>query len=183
MDSEKKKSKDLNFREEMTDVKPLRGAGRIDPIPAMTPAVTRHRNQEDHKERREYPDIQGEPAVLEKGEELLFLCPGQQKRKLQRLRRGYFNVADIIDLHHLGEETAKVVLLEFIEMAVDRQMECIRIIHGKGLRSPNQPRLKMMTNHILRKHPRVIAFVSCRPVEGGTGATNVLLSLSGGSGR
>ena len=32
-----------------------------------------------------------------------------------------------------------------------------------------------MTNRVLRKHPRVIAFASCRPVDGGTGATDVLL--------
>lgn len=31
-----------------------------------------------------------------------------------------------------------------------------------------------------RKHPRVVAFASCRPVDGGTGATDVLLSLQTG---
>jgi len=183
MDSEKKKAKVLNFRDEMVDVRPLRGAGRIDPVPAMTPAVARQRELDDREVIRELLDFHGDPAELETGEELLFLRPGQQKQTLRRLRRGHFSVADTIDLHHMGVETAKAVLCDFIEMALDRHMGCIRIIHGKGLRSRQLPKLKMMTNHVLRKHPRVVAFASCRPLDGGTGATNVLLSRRNGPGR
>jgi DNA-nicking Smr family endonuclease len=183
MASEKKKTKDLNFREAMSDVRPIRSAGRIDPIPAMTPAFARQREQDDCAVLQELLDFQGDPAELETGEELLFLRPGHQKRTLRRLRRGYFSVADTIDLHHMGVETAKKVLLDFIEMALARHMGCVRVIHGKGLRSRHLPRLKMMTNHTLRKHPRVVAFASCRPVDGGTGATNVLLSQRRGSSR
>jgi DNA-nicking Smr family endonuclease len=76
----------------------------------------------------------------------------------------------------MGVETAKQVLVDFIEQALNRGAGCVRIIHGKGLRSRNLPLLKIMTKHTLRKHPRVVAFASCRPVDGGTGATNVLLS-------
>lgn len=183
MDSEKKSTEDLSFREAMADVRPLRSAGRIEPIPAKTPAIAVQREQDDLAVLQELLQYEGDPGELETGEELLFLRAGHQKRIIRRLRRGYFSVSDTIDLHHMGVETAKKVLLDFIEQALDRHIGCVRVVHGKGLRSRHLPRLKIMTNRTLRKHPSVIAFASCRPVDGGTGATNVLLSARRGSGR
>jgi DNA-nicking Smr family endonuclease len=113
---------------------------------------------------------------IETGEELLWLKPGYSQRTLRRLRRGHYSIGDTIDLHHMDVETAKQVLLDFIDQALQRNLGCVRVIHGKGLRSRDVPRLKVMTNRILYKHPRVIAYASCRPVDGGTGATDVLLS-------
>jgi DNA-nicking Smr family endonuclease len=78
-------------------------------------------------------------------------------------------------------KTARQVLLDFIDHSLGRRQSCVRVIHGKGLRSRDLPQLKLMCGRILRKHPRVIAFASCRPVDGGTGATNVLLSARPGS--
>ena len=130
------------------------------------------------QELLEYDD---DSIELQTGEELLFLRPGYQKRTLRRLRRGNFSATGTVDLHHMNVATAKQVLLDFLDHALARQLSCVRIIHGKGLRSKNLPRLKMMTNRVLRKHPRVVAFASCRPVDGGTGATDVLLSTRPGN--
>ena len=129
------------------------------------------------QELLEYDD---DSIELQTGEELLFLRPGYQKRTLRRLRRGYFSATGTVDLHHMNVATAKQVLLDFLDHALARQLSCVRIIHGKGLRSKNLPLLKMMTNRVLQKHPRVVAFASCRPVDGGTGATDVLLSTRPG---
>ena len=112
---------------------------------------------------------------METGEELLFLRPGVQKRYLRRLRRGRYSIADSLDLHQMNEATAARVLKEFIEMAAAKRMGCVRIIHGKGLRSRNGPKLKIMTRRLLSRHPLVLAFASCRPVDGGTGAVSILL--------
>jgi len=183
MHSEKKNTVDTSFREAMADVKPLRTPDRIEPIPRKTPAIAAQREKDDRNVLRELLEFKDDSAELETGEELLYLRPGHQQQTLKRLRRGYFSVSDTIDLHHMTVETAKRVLLDFIDRAVSRQMGCVRIVHGKGLRSHSLPRLKIMTNSTLRKHPRVIAFASCRPVEGGTGATNVLLSARKGAGR
>ena len=113
---------------------------------------------------------------LESGEELLYLKPGYQKRILRRLRRGHYSVEDTIDLHHMDVRTARQVLADFLDHAMANRLGCVRVIHGKGLRSRTLPRLKMMTKRVLAKHPSVIAFASSRPVAGGTGATEVLLS-------
>ena len=55
-------------------------------------------------------------------------------------------------------------------------LTCVKIIHGKGLRSgPHGPRLKQMTASLLIRRDRVVAFASARPNDGGTGAVYVLL--------
>jgi len=180
MDSEKKNTDDRTFRQAMADVEPLRAPERIEPVAKKTPALALQKERDERAVMQELLDYDDTAAELETGEELLYLRPGQQKRIFRRLRRGHYSVADTIDLHHMSVETAKQVLLDFLDQVLDRQLGCVRIIHGKGLRSRNLPRLKMMTNRVLRKHARVVAFASCRPVNGGTGATDVLLSAKPG---
>jgi len=165
----------------MADVTPLRAPDRIEPVPKKTPAQAVQKERDERAVLEELLDYNDTLAELETGEELLFLRPGYQKRILRRLRRGHFSAADTIDLHHMSIETAKQVLLDFLEQALERQQSCVRVIHGKGLRSRKLPQLKLMTNRVLRKHSRVVAFASCRPVDGGTGATDVLLSARQGN--
>ena len=174
--SSKNKNKDSEiFREAVSDVTPLPASGRIDPEPANTPPRAFQQELDDRAAIREL--LEGEHLdEPETGEELSWLRPGYQQRILRRLRRGHYSVADTIDLHHMDVDTAKQVLIDFIENAVRSKFGCIRIIHGKGLRSRDLPRLKVMTNRILFRHPRIVAYTSCRPVDGGTGATDALLS-------
>jgi DNA-nicking Smr family endonuclease len=180
MKSDKKTSEVDLFRQAMADVKPLRPADRIEPEPRRPAATARQRELDDQRVLQELLSL-GDLEEHETGEELLYLRPGYQTRLLRRLRRGHYSAADTIDLHHMDVATARQVLLDFIAYSLDRRYSCIRIIHGKGLRSRDVPRLKLLTGRILRKHPRVIAFASCRPVDGGTGATDVLLSARGGT--
>jgi len=181
MDSEKKNTDDRTFRQAMEDVTPLRTPDRIEPIPKKTPARAIQKKMDDQAVMNELLEYTDDSIELQTGEELLFLRPGYQKRILVRLRRGYFSATDTIDLHHMNVETAKQVLLDFLDHALARRLGCVRVVHGKGLRSRNLPLLKIMTNRVLRKHPRVVAFASCRQVDGGTGATDVLLSTRPGN--
>ena len=100
---------------------------------------------------------------------------GVQKRIMQKLKRGRFPVAEQLDLHNMTTQTGHTSLLEFIADAQYRKHECVRIIHGKGLRSENGPRLKLMTRQFLRDHPQVLAYTACKPSDGGSGAVDVLL--------
>jgi DNA-nicking Smr family endonuclease len=51
------------------------------------------------------------------------------------------------------------------------------VIHGKGLRSGHRgPVLKLAVSGVLRRTGAVLAYVSARQVDGGTGALYVLLS-------
>jgi DNA-nicking Smr family endonuclease len=52
----------------------------------------------------------------------------------------------------------------------------VRIIHGKGLNSPDGvPTIKNMVDRLLRQRADVLAFHSAPPAQGGTGAVLVLI--------
>jgi DNA-nicking Smr family endonuclease len=177
MNSGKKKNKDAElFRQAMTGVTPLGCDDRIEPVPMNTPASALQREIDEKAVLQESMLPESDPAELETGEEILFLRPGYQKRIMQRLRRGQYSIADTIDLHHMNAETAGQILQDFVRQSIERGYSCVRIIHGKGLRSRDVPRLKILTNRLLRRQSKVIAFASCRPMDGGTGAVDVLLS-------
>lgn len=117
-----------------------------------------------------------DPAVIEIGEELSYLREGHSPKLLRRLKRGQFSVQGEIDLHHMNAEAARASILELLEEAHAEGWHCVRIVHGKGLRSrPGGPVLKGLTDRILRRRSDVLAFASARPAQGGTGAVIVLL--------
>jgi DNA-nicking Smr family endonuclease len=169
------------FRDAVRDVKPL---GR--PGPAADPALKRVRRarpaarftRADRLAVLE-ESLHDEPIdpALASGEELVFHRAGIQSTVLRKLRRGDYRVQGEIDLHGLSVAEAKQALREFLAQALMRQWRCVRIIHGKGLRSGHRgPVLKGMVGTMLRKVGPVLAYVSARQVDGGTGAVYVLLS-------
>ena len=163
------------FRRTVGDVEPLKSAVRTDSRAPQPDPRPRYTQADEKAVMHELLELPQDPAVMETGEELLYLRPGVQKRYLRRLRRGRYSIADSMDLHQMNEATASRALKEFIEMAAVKRLGCVRIIHGKGLRSRNGPKLKIMTRRLLSRHPLVLAFASCRPVDGGTGAVSILL--------
>jgi len=117
-----------------------------------------------------------DPATLEVGEELGYLRDGYPPRLLRQLKRGQFSVQDEIDLHQMNAAAAQACIADFLAEAKHHGLRCVRIIHGKGLRSKAAgPVLKALTNRLLRRRDDVIAFASARPAQGGTGAVVVLL--------
>lgn len=118
-------------------------------------------------------------SQVETGEEISHLRPGLQKRVLGRLRRGHWRVQDELDLHHMNVAAATESIRSFLADARQSGFGCVKIIHGKGLRSgPDGPQLKRLTAGLLARHARVWAFASARPNDGGTGAVYVLLDRS-----
>jgi DNA-nicking Smr family endonuclease len=163
------------LREAFSDVRPLKITERsVSRAPPPEPRPQQF-EKDEAAVKSELLNPQEDHSELETGEELLFLRPGVQKRYLTRLRRGHYSIGDSLDLHQMNEATASQALLEFIEQSVAKGMGCVRIVHGKGLRSRTVPKLKAMTRRLLGRHPKVVAFASCKPVDGGTGAVNVLL--------
>jgi DNA-nicking Smr family endonuclease len=163
------------FREAVADARPLRVQQRVDNRPSPPAPRPRQREADERAVLEELLQDPGPEEGLETGEELLFLRSGYQKRYLNRLRRGHYAISDDLDLHGMNEASAMLVLREFISAAVASGQGCVRVVHGKGLRSRGLPKLKLMTARLLRRHPAVIAYASCRPVDGGTGAVSVLL--------
>ena len=121
-------------------------------------------------------DAVGDERVA-RGDALSHSRPGVPRSVLRRLRRGEFPVDGELDLHGLTVAQATKVLGTFLAGALGRHAGCVRIIHGKGLRSgQGGPVLKNVVNTVLSRMPAVVAYVSARPADGGTGAVYVLLS-------
>jgi DNA-nicking Smr family endonuclease len=95
---------------------------------------------------------------------------------LRRLQRAQFAVEDEIDLHLLTEKAAVDVLRRFIAEARESCHRCVRIVHGKGLHSPQGPVLKGLVERVLSRRADVLAYASAPPAHGGTGAVLVLLA-------
>ncbi|HEX3894631.1 MAG TPA: Smr/MutS family protein [Rudaea sp.] len=117
-----------------------------------------------------------DPALIEIGEELSYLKDGVAPRVLRNLKRGHYSIGDEIDLHQMTEAVARAAIKQFLEESLREDKLCVKIIHGKGLRSRAAgPVLKRMVDSVLRRRADVIAFASAKAAEGGTGATVVLL--------
>ncbi|HTX24986.1 MAG TPA: Smr/MutS family protein [Steroidobacteraceae bacterium] len=164
------------FREATRDVRPLAHDRQLTPRAKPPPQARFTRAdrlailEESLRSSADDPDLEG-------GEVVTFARAGIRRSALQRLRRGQHRIEAEIDLHGLTVPQAKHALREFLAQALHRGTRCVRIVHGKGLRSgPRGPVLKIAVTGVLRRSARVLAFVSARSVDGGTGALYVLLS-------
>jgi DNA-nicking Smr family endonuclease len=140
------------------------------PVARFTRAESRDLLRESHA-------IAADPAVLDAGDELTFRRTYVRDAMMRKLRRGQFVIEAEIDLHGMRRHAADAALRQFLNDCVHRGLHCVRVIHGKGLRSgPGGPVLKLVVHHWLRKFDNVAAFASARPADGGSGAVYVLLA-------
>jgi DNA-nicking Smr family endonuclease len=117
---------------------------------------------------------------METGEELAYLRRGLGSDVLKKLRRGHWVTQDQLDLHGLTRGQAQPLVSEFLSRSVKRGLRCVRIIHGKGLRSPGrEPVLKAKIRVWLARRDEVLAFCQAPASEGGSGALLVLLKGRG----
>lgn len=113
---------------------------------------------------------------VQPGDELQFARTGLQRNTYRKLRRGQFRMDNELDLHGMTAAEARQALALFLLEARDARWRCVRVIHGKGLRSSNRgPVLKGHVAHWLTQRDEVLAYCSARPADGGTGAVYVLL--------
>lgn len=163
------------FREAIGDVKPF---DPVEPAPtAPKPEPHPHMLEADEAAvPGELLDMAFDPTLIEVGEELSYLRDGYPPKLLRQLKRGQYSVQDEIDLHQMNAATAQACIADFLAEAKHRGIRCVRIVHGKGLRSRAAgPVLKVLTDRMLRRRDDVVAFASARPMQGGTGAVVVLL--------
>jgi DNA-nicking Smr family endonuclease len=165
------------FRSAFPDVEPITPHGRFlhppSPVPPVPLSMLRDEREVIHESLHD-PIRWDEDA--ETGEELSYVRPGLSRQTLRRLRRGEWVSQAELDLHGLTKVEAKLELAEFLHECKRRGTRCVRIIHGKGLRSRNrEPVLKHHVRHWLMQREEVLAFVQARPIDGGGGAVMVLL--------
>lgn len=158
---------------------PVRRLAEQAPVPRATPPAPRPRSRELdeaqalHQSR--YEPFMASPVGP--GDVLEYLRDGYPPRVLRQLKRGQYAVQDEIDLHRLTQVQAEAVLREFLAQARYEQSRCVRIIHGKGLRSGDSgPVLKSLVDRVLRLRADVLAFASAPERDGGSGAVLVVLT-------
>lgn len=115
-------------------------------------------------------------AYLNSADELSYRRPEMPEKWFKQLKRGQISIQDELDLHHCRAADAEVFLKQFLNQAREEQHYCVRVIHGKGLRSESAPVLKAIVDRVLRHRGDVLAYNSAPPAQGGTGAVLVLLA-------
>lgn len=169
------------LREALKDVAPLPDAGKAVLRRSPPPPVPKQRLREDEQVLAD--SLAQAPPVevgLETGEELVFLRPGLPRQLLRKLKRGEWAVQDELDLHGLRSDDAQALVSEFLSRALRQGRRCVRVIHGKGMRSVSgEPVLKRKVGNWLARRDDVLAFVQARPEDGGSGAVLVLLKAPG----
>lgn len=146
------------------------------PVSATPSPRPRMREADEAAVMKELLESQPLDPDLAAGDDLVYSRNGIQTSVLRRLRRGQYRCQAEIDLHGMVVRVARQCLADFLQEALDRDYRCVRIIHGKGLRSgPRGPVLKIKVSGWLRQRDEVLAYTSARPVDGGTGALYVLL--------
>ena len=169
--------KDIDeFRRAFSDAKPLQVEDRV-PATKPKPKPKARFSRADEREVLQQ-SLEDDIDTIEHGygAALRFHRPSVGKRTMRKLARGGYSVQAELDLHGMTVAEARQRLADFIEYSVISSNLCVRIVHGKGLGSGDRgPVLKNAVNRWLRRWDNVLAFVSTRQVDGGTGAIYVLL--------
>lgn len=171
------------FAREMADVVPL-NVGGDDSLPILPSAKT-YRTEED--------EVRGILEDLVEGKLSFDLSFHEEHiegsvqeldpQVLYKLRRGELSWQAYLDLHGMTVDEAKQALDAFVTEQRRKNHQCLLIVHGRGLHSPDkEPILKRrlfvwMTRGFLRK--KVLAFCTARQYDGGGGAVYVLLRRVG----
>jgi DNA-nicking Smr family endonuclease len=170
------------IEELLADVVRLPDHGRITPSRGkQAPVARQHLADERAALAASLAGAISAELAMESGEEPVFLRDGMARHTLRKLRGGHWVVQDEVDLHGLNVTQARELLALFLNDCVKRGTRCVRIVHGKGLRSKNrEPVLKRKVAVWLMRRNEVLAFCQARAADGGSGAMVVLLKGSKG---
>lgn len=164
------------FRDAMQDVARIAPPDRVQHAPQRPAPIPQQTLNDEREVLVESLSGGSWEATIEADGEMSFVRPGLSRQLLRQLRRGRWVIQDEVDLHGMTRETARHMTAEFLRNARGRGYRCVRIVHGKGLGSPNkEPVLKVKVRHWLMQRDEVLAFTPARPADGGTGAVVVLL--------
>ena len=163
------------FRAAVGPVRELPAVETVPQKPRPKPS-TRMRDLDEDDARSEFRRALDASPLLA-GDTLSYRRDEVPQRVLQRLSRGHYAAQDELDLHHVDAATAEALLRRFLKEAREAGAGCVRVIHGKGLNSPDGvPTIKNLVDRILRQRSDVLAFHSAPAAAGGTGAVLVLIT-------
>ena len=172
---------DIDLARAFADVQklPPPNRARLDPPRPAPIARNTLADERDVLAEAKYGE-QPAPQTWEAGQEFeheqTFVRKGIGRDIAGKLRRGHWAVQAELDLHGMNTEEAHDALADFVSGARERGMRCVRVIHGKGLTSPNrEPVLKGKVRSWLAQWDEVLAYSEAPQHAGGGGAVLVLL--------
>ena len=180
--TEREAAERTTFAAAVGQVTPLPRPARSSSRPAP-PLPTPRQREADEAEALESSRIARDPSPMAwdigldiEGDQS-YVRRGLNPELLRKLRRGEWVVQGGLDLHQHTQEEARTALGEFLAAAMRQGWRCVRVIHGKGLSSPNrEPVLKARVRKWLQLRDEVLAYCEPRPHAGGSGAVVVLLA-------
>jgi DNA-nicking Smr family endonuclease len=173
----KHRTDDTNlFREAVRDVRPIAPSNRVLPQRSKPAPVPAKRLEDERAVLDELAHLALDGDDVEMEDDATFLRPGLPRDILRKLRRTHWVIQDTLDLHGLTGDEAVAETAVFLAACKREGRRCVRIVHGKGLRSPGkEPVLKRRIRKLLTRRDEVLAFVEPRALQGGGGAVIVLL--------
>ncbi len=171
------KSDEEIFCEAMADVREIKEFRKI---PFQEPPKIKHPAlQKDDSVEILRQIISGERSIRlsDTKEYIEWVRPDIRKDIVQKLHQGNFSVQDSIDLHGMTLIEAEGALIAFFKEAVTKGLFCVKVIHGRGLRSPRGPVLKEALKKWLQGAFKkwVLAYSTAKDCDGGLGATYIIL--------
>ena len=164
------------FRDAVRDVRPMAPTNRVTPVRPKPAPVPAKRLEDEQAVLDELAHLAMDGDEVEFEDDATFLRPGLPRDILRKLRRTHWVIQDTLDLHGLTGDEAVAETAVFLAACKREGRRCVRIVHGKGLRSPGrEPVLKRRIRKLLTRRDEVLAFVEPRPIHGGSGAVVVLL--------
>ena len=175
---------DIDLAHAFADVQKLRNANRA-AIHRVRPAPIARNTIKDERDVLEASKYGNDPApqTWDTGQEFeheqTFVRRGLSSDLAAKLRRGHWSVQAELDLHGLTVDQAHDALSDFVVESRTLRLRCVRVIHGKGLTSPNkEPVLKGKVRSWLAHWDEVLAYTEAPRHAGGSGAVVVLLKGS-----
>lgn len=168
------------FAEAMLGVTPTVWRHETLPSTAPPPAISRtDEGMTDLRLMQAAIDPNASVPVLDHPEYIEGWVGVAGKRFLPNLRSGMYSIQGHIDLHGLSRLEAQGAVEEFVfDMSRFRSC-CVKIIHGRGLNSPNDKAIlkdNLQRWLCMRRMSRLVVAYASAPVnDGGVGAVYVLL--------
>lgn len=177
------KSDEEIFLEAMAGVRRIEEFRNLPIRMAKRRPSARPRRDVTHEVLRDIVEGRERIRLCDTGEYMEWANPALKGNIARRLHEGGFAVQDSIDLHGMTLHEAEEAFFNFFRTALRDGKFCIKVIHGRGLKSPSEPVLRNAVRGWLqgRLRKRVYAFASARHCDGGLGATYILLRISRGS--
>jgi len=159
----------------------VRRTWRHSPIPSPPAAFPQSGDPDLEDRRLMQAAVDGDPAltVQDHPEYIEGWVGLGSRRYLPNLREGLYSIQGQIDLHGMSREEARTAVEDFIIRMSGQRSCCVKIIHGRGINSPNDRAVlkeslsRWLATRRMSRH--VVAYASAPFKDGGVGAIYVLL--------